>query len=618
MKLLTFLLSFILFTYLFTLAQDTKLTNLNDNDIIVEQLDFKDADIRDVVRLLATKYNLNIFIDNSISKRITLHLVNESVLNILKFITSENNLRLIHEGNIYKILPPPPPVEKPKDIKVEVKNGLLTVDLENDDLHKVMKVIAEKSGKTILIEKSARGKISGFIQNIPFEIGLRSLLENNGFRLRKRNNIYWVERDIISYQNGKSSKSGSKRGFYLIIEDSTISLDVQEASINQIIQEAAQQLNKNIFIYGKIEGQISARATGLSFIELLDLIFQGTDYTYKLQSNIILIGNKSVKGIATSEMIRLNYLKAEKVVELLPKNFKGKVELNPIIEQNGIMIIGTRNVIDEIKKYIKMIDKPSPQVLIETLVIDLDDSNIRDISLEAGYESKQSSDTSLSIGNLRVNSILPGIDMIFKGKTMNNIIDQAGNLFGISRIGHLPDDFYIKVKALESKGYLQVHSRPQIATLNGYEADITIGTTQYYKLKTKIPFRDPNQIYVSETEQFKTIEANITLKIIPWVSASGEITVEIHPEFRTPVGQFSPEIPPTIQSRSLNSTVRLRDGETIVLGGLVQNSVEKYSNGLPLISDIPLIGNLFKSQGRTVRKKQLLIYVTPHLYYGDE
>lgn len=579
---------------------------------IIKQLDYKDADLKDIVRGLATQFNLNIFVDNSIKKRITLHVVDMEVDQLLHFIANENNLRLSKDGNIYKFLPPEKPPQLPKQIKVSVENGLLTADLNNDDLVKAMRAISEKSGKTILVDRAAKGTINGYLIKIPFEIGLRQLLENNGYRLRKNKNIYIVESEFggsFKKKNGGKANSGA---FYLSVRDSLIFLEVHNASLSSIIQEAARRLDINIFIYGKIDGTINARADSLTFFNLLNLLFKGSDYTYKIQKDIILIGNKSVKGISTAQLIKLNYLKSDKVIEVLPKSIKAKADISPIIEQNGIMVIGTQNVINEIIDYIKKIDKPSPQILIETLVIDMNESNLRDIKIEFGYGA-----TNEEPGT-RINTILPGIDVALDANDLNYILDKAGNLLGVSKIGHLPSDFYMKIKALEQEGFLQVHSRPQVATLNGYPADISIGTTQYYKLVTKTPIRDPSQIYISETERFQTIEANISLKIIPWVSGSGEITVEIHPEFRTPVGKLSPEVPPTIQSRALNSTVRLRDGETIVLGGLVQNSIEEYSSGIPILSDIPLLGELFKSQGHNITKTQLLIYVTPYLYYNEE
>ncbi len=580
----------------------------------IKNFDFKNADFRDVVRSLATKYNLNIFVDNSISAKVTLHLSNVKVYDAIKFIVEENNLRMIHTGNIIKILRKEVPPPSPKVLIVEYENEQLTVDFKNDKISDAMYIISQKSGKTILLDKYVSGNINGYLQKVSFETGLRQLLENNGFRLQKNKGIYVVQpmEDMFSKGEGKNVKS--RGSLYLQVEDSLITMDVQEAVLKRIVQEAARRLEKDIFIYGNIEGKISARVEKINFDELLNLIFQGSNYTYKIQNGIYLIGDKSVKGISTSELVKLDYLRADNIVNMLPQSLLAKAEIKIVTEQNGAMVVGTKSVINEIKEYINRIDKPSPQILIDALVIDFSKGRSKDISIDAGYSRQAKADT----GGLGIDKILPGLDILFNSNVLNRWIDDAGNYLGIGKIGKLPDDFFLQIKALETEGIIQVRSRPQIATLNGYPADISMGQTQYYKIKSTTPYRDPTQVIFSETEQFKTIEANITLKITPWVSASGEITCEIHPDFKTPVGAFDPEIPPTIQSRALNSTVRLKDGETIVLGGLIQTIFEESESGLPIIKDIPLIGEFFKSKNYNKERNELIIYVTPHLYYMDE
>ena len=117
---------------------------------------------------------------------------------------------------------------------------------------------------------------------------------------------------------------------------------------------------------------------------------------------------------------------------------------------------------------------------------------------------------------------------------------------------------------------------------------------------------------------FEKIEANISLKITPWVSASGEVTTEIHPEFNTPVGSLDPNTPPTIDSRVLDSTVRLNDGETIILGGLIRDSRSTTYNKVPLLGDLPYLGHIFRNRNHNDQKEELIIYITPHIFYGDE
>ncbi len=579
----------------------------------IDRLDFKNTDIRDVVRSIATKYNLNIFVDNNLNMKITLHLVDVNVKDVLDFIVQDNGLKMEQTGSIFKISKPLPPKAPPKQIKVTLKNNRITADFENDDIKKVVRAILAISDKNILLEQGTTGTLNGILNNIGFEQGFRQILSNNGFRLEKRKDIYIIKRDfLVDGQQGKNSRRSS---FFLNLQDSLITLEVRDTPISQIIQEAASRLEENIFIYGKIEGTVSARADKLSFLRLLDLVFQGSEYTYKESDGIILIGNKNVKGITSAELVRLSYLKADKITELLPQSVLSKAEIKPIIEQNGIMVIGPKSVINNIRAYIKTIDRPSPQILIETLVIDINNTKARELSIEAQRGGNLKTDTS---GVRVADLLLPGLDAILNASYLNKQLNGLGKIFGVSNIGKLPADFDVKIKALETNGIAEVRSRPQIATLNGYPADISVGQTEYFKLTTKTPIRDPNQLYVSEYERFETIEANISLEIIPWVSSTGEITVEIHPKFQIPGERISADLPPTIQTRELNSTVRLKDGETIILGGLIQTTNSENETGIPILSSIPLIGNLFKSQNYIKSKNELIIYVTPHLYYGDD
>ena len=107
------------------------------------------------------------------------------------------------------------------------------------------------------------------------------------------------------------------------------------------------------------------------------------------------------------------------------------------------------------------------------------------------------------------------------------------------------------------------------------------------------------------------------MEITPWVSASGDVTVDIKPEFKTPVGSLSSEVPPTINSRILDSTVRLKDGETIILGGLIQESNVDNVNKVPILGNIPLLGRLFRNKSTSTIKSELVVFVTPHVFYGD-
>jgi type IV pilus assembly protein PilQ len=124
-------------------------------------------------------------------------------------------------------------------------------------------------------------------------------------------------------------------------------------------------------------------------------------------------------------------------------------------------------------------------------------------------------------------------------------------------------------------------------------------------------------VLLQESQTFHTIEADVKLEITPYVGADGMITLEIKPDFRTPVGQFSSDVPPTINKRELSTTLAVKEGETVVLGGLVQESDSEDRTQVPLLGSIPLLGSLFSSSTKEKRKSQLMIYVTPRISYGE-
>jgi type IV pilus assembly protein PilQ len=276
------------------------------------------------------------------------------------------------------------------------------------------------------------------------------------------------------------------------------------------------------------------------------------------------------------------------------------------------------DVVEQLREYLAQIDKPVAQVLIEALVVDYDLTRGSEFGIEAGVMGQP--DTSI-FG--RAGSFIPGINLEMSGDYINRKLRQMGTqtLFGrdfnIGKLGKLPSDFYLRLKAMQEKGLANVKSRPILATLNGHKATLSIGTTQYFLLKTTTPYRDPTQVYLQESQSFQSIEADVKLEITPFVGSNGQITVEIKPDFRTPVGQLSPDIPPTINRRALSSTLVMKEGETIVLGGMVQESETETRTQVPILGSIPLLGSLFSSTIKGNRKAELLIYVTPHISYGE-
>ncbi|MEP0823639.1 MAG: hypothetical protein HRF44_12400 [Ignavibacterium sp.] len=585
-------------------------------------LNFKDTDVRDIFRALSLQYNLNIFVDNSVTKRITIALQNVRAYGAIRFICEQNGLILNLEGGIFKISNPPPPVVEPPPVRVPFvyyQDGLLSVQFKNDDLEQCIFRIQEKSRKNILITSGTKGTLNGSLNDVEFDIGFTQILNNNGFAVQQKNGIYIVSR--LDYFVGSQGEQKAQAGPYWIsVKDSLVSLDVTNAAIERVLSDMIRQLNTDVVFYNAVQGSVTARATSIPLPRAMDLILRNTNYGYRLSEGIYFVGEKTNKALVETKLIKLKYLRSEKILETLPQSITALATLKVMKEHNGIVAIAPSDVIGQLEEYLAQVDQPVAQVLIEAIVVDYDLSRGLELGVNAGGVG---ANDSTGVSALPY-SIIPGLDVTLSGSRINRALRDAKSLtlfgkeFNIANLGKLPGNFYLGLKALEQKGIANIKSRPLIATINGHQASLSIGTTQYFLLKTTTPYRDPTQVVFQESQTFQTIEADVKLEITPYVGSDGLITVEIKPDFRTPVGQLSAEVPPTINRRALSSVVIMREGETIMLGGLVQESESETRSQVPILGSIPLLGALFSSTSTTTRKSELIIYVTPHISYGEE
>ncbi|MBO6524393.1 MAG: type II secretion system protein GspD [Balneolaceae bacterium] len=582
----------------------------------VENLNVSNIDSRDFLRALGRQYDLNLIVDNAINRQVTLRLSDVSVIEVLIFVCQEYNLLLTQTGQVFRVReynePEPDPIIAEPIINYE--NEFLSVDLEEVELSVFTRELTQATGQNIIIRNGVRGTLSGYLNNVQFENGLNILLSNNGYSLREKDGIYIIDR--LGFTGGEE---GSGSNFWVSMENGMINLDVVNAPVTDVIREIGYQSDVNMITYGLPNTSITAKANDLTIDQALTYIFRGTEFTYRKEGEMYILGDKNTSGIASNKLIRLKHIRSDVIVELIPESIIQNASVQVIKEQNGLMVIGTNDVIVELENFIEQIDFPTPQIMIEALVVDVNTSDMYQLglSLAQGGAPDSSFFNPFSILFGQGADQQGGLSVQGSGQDVNNAFLSGGNLFGVQNLGRMPQDFFFRIQALDQEGLVSVRSRPQISTLNGHTASIEIGTTQYFLLTSTTPLQSPNQIVTQESQRFESIEANVLLEITPWVSASGDVTVEVHPEFNTPVGSFNADIPPTINSRVLDSTVRLKDGETIILGGLIQESESENINKVPILGNIPLLGRLFRNKSTSLMKSELVIFITPHVFYGD-
>jgi len=243
-------------------------------------------------------------------------------------------------------------------------------------------------------------------------------------------------------------------------------------------------------------------------------------------------------------------------------------------ESGSIILRASRADVDEAEKLISALDKKIPQIYIEGQVVEVTESGLSDIGIMWGKEQ----------GNFK-----------FSVDRSSGVISQSDNIVGA-------------VSALIASGKAKMLANPKITALDGKEAEINIGS--------RVPYAVPSGATLTSTLwSVQYIDAGVSLKITSNVASDQTIVSTIRPEVSnisewrtTAAGEF-----PVISTRNASVTVRIKDGETLVIGGLINEAERENISGIPGLSEIPLVGQLFQRNVKEKSKSDVLFLITPHL-----
>ncbi len=579
------------------------------DSIMVESLNLKETDIQNLFQGLAVQYNLNVYVSPEVKGNVSVNFAKLSLASVIKTIARENGFALKVNNGVIKVYKPKAKKKvkaKPKTrMDIEFKNNQLSVDIENASTKKVIRKLIELSGKNIVTDKGVKNKVSAFFKNLKFDKALRLFAQTNDMGIEEKRGIYTLYKQM---SGSKGGKRGNKN-IWVDVRGDTVSIEAENANVEEVISAIGHQSGLSTVVYGKLTGTINIKVKDVSLDDALRYIFRDNDFTFWVNKDIYFIGPQKMQNVNNSRLIVMNHMKAEKVKELIPTSLTKSTQISIITSQNALMVVGTYEQIESINQYIEKIDLAIPQILIEALVVDIDMDKVR----EHGISMFIGDPKSLQSGGSE--QFFPSMSQVVNKQQTESFLDAIP---GLKDIVSLPKDFAAKIDALERNKFLKIRSKPQIATLNGQTATLTIGQTQYFLLKSATDMNSGSAVKNTTTERFEKIEANVTLTVTPYVTGKDEVTCEIIPDFSEPEGSFDASVPPTLNHRTMKSTVRLKNGETIILGGLVKESEQEVHNQVPFLGDIPVLGWLFKNVQKVTSRSQLMIFVTPRIYYNSE
>ncbi|MEO6835927.1 MAG: secretin N-terminal domain-containing protein [Candidatus Tumulicola sp.] len=276
-------------------------------------------------------------------------------------------------------------------------------------------------------------------------------------------------------------------------------------------------------------------------------------------------------GLRATKSYRLRYLRSDDVVAQL----KAVVENGAFLAdepQNAVLVTGGESVQASARSLIASVDRASPQVMFEVKVADVTPIN-------------DASNFGLEFG---------GLDL--QGQPLPGAVAYAFTN------GTIPVN--VRLNALVSKGRASILATPKLVTINNKEADLSIGETYPIVYSTSV-FGGQNVQYV---------DIGVHLRLTATIGNDGSVTAELHPEYSELVG-FTPTGYPIVANRKIDSTLRVQDNETIVLGGLMRDTSNETISKVPGLSAIPIIGKLFQNKQTSHERDEIVFLITPHIIY---
>lgn len=536
-------------------------------------LSVKDGDVRDVLKMMGEQSGLNVIPDSSVRGEVTLTLTDVTVEQALQtlLLVYKYNYEKVND-NTYIISQQP----LSEAYLLEIAEGKMTLIAQMIDIKRVLTDIGAKGQVNLIYDQTLNGQVNANLIGVDFEHGLKTLCSANGLIITEKEGIYSITSRATPQQGRQMAVSYSK---------GLVSIDAKNADLAELIRAIADQAEIDIVLYGGSHQLVDLKIADIPVEDALEMIISGTRYAFTKSEGVYLIGDKSVNSpssslLTTNEVIPLKYLLAEKVPAMLPNTFPA-TNIKVIKELNALAVVGTIDEINELKAYLEKIDNKIPQIVVEAIIIEVTRMHGQNPLFKFGLKTNDGNNESVLL------------DTVLGKLTYNSVL-------------RLKPEFYLHLENLVSEGVVTIKSNPKITTLNGFQAVINVGNIQYYQTTVSDDDDDSREI------QYKSIEAGITLDVTPWVSSTNEITLELRPNVSN-LGGASADAPPQVSERKIDTTVRVKSGETIILGGLIQDVRKETIDKVPILGNLPWIGKLFQKKVFDLNQNELIMFITPRI-----
>lgn len=356
-----------------------------------------------------------------------------------------------------------------------------------------------------------------------------------------------------------------------------INVNFYQADIKDVINFFATEFNMNIILSSEVKRNLTFTFKNINPALAFNAILSSNNLDWNLENNIITVYQQQ-----PMKVYKLNYMKADTLAKTLQDLIKDQFFISLNKESNSIIINAPENVLENITKLIKNLDTPPYQVLAEVKILEVQEGFTEAIGIN-----------------------------LAKDKGANNSIETKGFTTDVSNsnsglfVQIIKDDITSVLQALQTKNNLDILATPKILAINHQEA--IINTSQRLGYKTTQSSSTTGLV----TETINFLEVGTKLTFTPHISETGDIIMEIKPEISE--GSIATGGIPNASSTQTNTAVMVKDGETILIGGLIRNKKLVDESGVPILANIPVLDLFFKGKKVTNQKVETIVLITPHL-----
>jgi type IV pilus assembly protein PilQ len=371
-----------------------------------------------------------------------------------------------------------------------------------------------------------------------------------------------------------------------------ISMRLENADLVTTLRSIAQASGMNIIVGDEVRGVITVELDNIAWEEAMDLVLKTKGYTYVIENGVIRVGRpetfaKEQENIEMSKPIKrkvfvLEFTTPQEIQSPIKSLLSKRGTIETDVRTNSIIVSDIAMKLKDVESLVKALDKKTLQVAITSRIVDIDRTAARELGLSWQVTNLENTRFNVTGDVQHVTPPGPATGAFVNVATVQDWGDLSARLM-----------------AMEQDQRLDITSNPRVTTVNNKEATIFGGK------RFAITTLDINGQPITRWYQ-----AGIELNVTPHINSAGDITMEIGVEMSDVVPGSDNTV--ITETRSETETL-VKNGQTLVIGGFYTKTITEQKTGIPLLKDIPLLGLLFGHTSREERKREVLIFITPHI-----